>query len=136
MKLFYSSKLTKDGMILRAAGLVIIISFFLAARIYNPSEADLLTCSFKNLTGHSCPTCGLSRSIHSFLSFRIIDSLYFNPLGAVIILFCAALLLKFVTELISRRVFQISIIRLKSRILLSIFLAVVIISWIVKLLTE
>lgn len=136
MKLFYSSMLTKDGIILRTAGIVIIISFFLAARIYNPFDAGMFTCSFKNLTGHSCPTCGLSRSIHSFLSFQIIDSLYYNPLGAAIILFCAALLVKFVTELISKRVIQITFLKFNSRILLSLILTVVIFSWIFKLLTE
>lgn len=57
-----------------------LLAGFLAAVCLAPLEEMRSLCVSRNLTGVPCPTCGVGRSLHALLHFRIGDSLYFHPL--------------------------------------------------------
>jgi len=42
-------------------------------------------CIFKNVTGIPCPSCGTTRAIQLILHGNIIESLYMNPFGIIVI---------------------------------------------------
>jgi hypothetical protein len=125
--------LTKDRMIVRMAAVILMLSFLFAAKLYNPFESGLLTCQFKNLTGCDCPTCGLSRSVYSFLSLRISDSIGYNPLGCILVLGLFAFLIKFIIELIIKKEIIIPITKPYRKVMLIFLLLLVFSTWIVKL---
>lgn len=125
--------LSKDKAIIRSAGIILIFVFLIAARIYNPFESGLITCQFKDLTGYDCPTCGLSRSVHSFLSLNILDSIGYHPLGGVLILGLFVLLVKFTAELITGKELIIPITRSCRRFMIYFVLLLVFSTWMLKL---
>jgi hypothetical protein len=125
--------LTKDKMIIRLTAVILMLAFLFAVKLYNPFESELLTCQFKNLTGYDCPTCGLSRSVYSFLSLRITDSIGYNPLGCVLVLGLFAFLVKFAAELITKKEIIIPIIKPYRKFMLFFILLLVFSTWIIKL---
>jgi hypothetical protein len=48
-------------------------------------------CPFKVMTGLPCPGCGMTRSVVTLLHGDLRTSLYFHPLGVVMVAICAAL---------------------------------------------
>jgi hypothetical protein len=100
MKKYLAAPLSKDKVIMRAVGLVSIILFFAAARLYDPFHMQLVECQFKHLTGYDCPTCGLTRSVSSLMNFHIAASIAYHPLGIVLAAGLFILLLKWATELL------------------------------------
>ncbi|MFH1196160.1 MAG: DUF2752 domain-containing protein [bacterium] len=127
--------LSKDKVILRIAGLAIITLFFVAVRFYNPFQTELLSCQFKNLTGYDCPTCGLSRSVHSFATFHFVDSLSYNPLGFVLLIGLIFLFVKILVELITRKDIQLNSKSLSGKQIGAIVFAMVLFNWIYKLIS-
>jgi len=125
--------LPKDKMILRLAGIILILTFLLSALLYNPFESHLLTCHFKNLTGYDCPTCGLSRSVYSFLSLKFQDSLRYNPLGFILVSGLLIFLLKFSTEIIIKKEIVVPTTQSFRRYVVIFLLLLVLSTWIFKL---
>jgi hypothetical protein len=125
--------LSKDQIIIRTAGLILILAFLIAAMIYNPFESRLMTCHFKELTGYECPTCGLSRSIHSLISLNIADSINYNPLGIILILGLFALSIKLSAELISKKEIIIHITKPYWKLIIISLLLLVFSTWISRL---
>ena len=41
-------------------------------------------CVYKNVTGHPCPGCGMTRSTISLFSGRLVESFFYNPLAIVV----------------------------------------------------
>jgi hypothetical protein len=125
--------MSKDKMILRGTGIILILAFLIAGRLYNPFESHFLSCQFKGLTGYDCPTCGLSRSIYSFLSFRFLDSIRYNLFGCILISGLFVFLAKFSAEIIIKK--EIVIPATKSlQISMMIFLLfLVFLTWILRL---
>jgi hypothetical protein len=124
--------LSKDKIIIRFAGIILIFAFLIAARAYNPFESELITCRFKNLTGYDCPTCGMSRSVYSLLSLNIFDSIGYNPLGSVLVLGLLALIIKFTAELITKKEIRIPITKSYRKHIILFILLLVFSTWILK----
>jgi hypothetical protein len=47
-------------------------------------------CMFRNLTGHSCPGCGLTRSFSFLAHGDLRDGFHLNPLGPILFTLFAA----------------------------------------------
>ena len=133
MKKIIDIPLSKDQIIIRTAGLILILAFLIAARFHNPLESRLITCHFKELTGYECPTCGLSRSIYSLISLNIADSLSYNPLGIFLILGLFALLIKFSAELTSKKEIIIHVTKSSRKLIIIFLLLLVFSTWILRL---
>lgn len=133
MKKITASPLSRDQIITRSAGIALISGFLIAARLYDPFKLQLITCRFKKLTGCDCPTCGLSRSVHSLLSFNIFDSITYNPLGIILISGLIVFLAKFAAELVAGKEIIISISKPLGKFIIFLMLVLVISAWILKL---
>lgn len=48
-------------------------------------------CLIKNITNIPCPSCGVTRSVLSFFHGNFLQSLYWNPLGLIIVLILCVL---------------------------------------------
>jgi hypothetical protein len=45
----------------------------------NPAEASIVPkCLFRQLTGWSCPGCGMQRFLHAFLHGRFVEAISYN----------------------------------------------------------
>jgi len=133
MKKIVNIPLSKDKVIIRTAGIVLIFAFLIAAKCYNPFESQLITCRFKELTGYECPTCGMSRSIYSLISLNIADSIKYNPLGIVLVLGLFTLLIKFAAELISKKEIIIPVTKSSRKLIIISLMLLVFSTWILRL---
>jgi len=66
--------------VLGVAGILGLLATFLIA----PEEMPFSPCVFRELTGHSCLTCGLTRSLHAVAHGDVIASLRFHLLGPLL----------------------------------------------------
>lgn len=84
----------------RAVGLlgVLLIPVFL-----NPVELGWQVCYFKLITGYSCPSCGMSRSLYAVSHLRLQESFHFHLMGPIIYASLLLLFLKFSFEAVSGR---------------------------------
>jgi hypothetical protein len=66
--------------------LIILILMIALAFIYfsDPTGGPIFPCIFNKVTGHYCPGCGMTRSIHSILRFQPIQAFRYNALSLVI----------------------------------------------------
>ena len=57
---------------------MVVVSFVL---LMEPLQDYMPRCLFHSLTGHSCPTCGLTRSLHTLLHGDVAAAFGFHLLG-------------------------------------------------------
>lgn len=132
-RILSGSSLSHDQVILRWAGLAVLLVIVAAAGFYNPFESRLLVCQFRELTGVDCPTCGISRSMFSALHCHIGDSFRYHPFG---VLFIVALLMlgsKFAIELLLRRRIAIIQKKVSLKVVLFTVTSVLVVNWIIKI---
>jgi hypothetical protein len=66
--------------VLGVAGVLGLLAIFLVA----PEEMPFSSCVFHEITGHSCFTCGLTRSLHAVAHGDLMASLRFHLLGPLL----------------------------------------------------
>jgi hypothetical protein len=64
-----------------ATGLLLVLG---AVFSFAPDNIPLLSCAFHNLTGHSCPTCGLTHSLHAISHGELFLSLHYHLMGPLV----------------------------------------------------
>jgi hypothetical protein len=66
---------------LMAAGLIIAVAllFFVP-----PEDVPFTACEFYSLTGHSCLTCGMTRSLHAISHGALVESLRYHLMGPAV----------------------------------------------------
>lgn len=131
-----SKKNTFDKRVIRLAGAVLLLGILLSSVLVDPESANILSCRFKELTGLSCPTCGLSRSFYAFANFEFADSLIFHPFGPVFFIFGVIWFLKISYESATANKVTINAKPQFVRIALLIFLGFFILFWIVRMILE
>lgn len=60
---------------------ILVAPFLLHYWTQHSDHAPTTFCVFKNLTGHPCPGCGISRSSVQFWTGHFKLSLWYNPIG-------------------------------------------------------
>jgi hypothetical protein len=65
------------------AGYIWLFLNVIHADVNNHSDG---VCLIKHVTNIPCPSCGSTRSIISILNGNIVDALYWNPIGLVLLL--------------------------------------------------
>jgi len=128
--------LSRTGIINRivfAAGIVIVV---ILSIFISPNRLTFSTCLFHDLTGHSCPTCGLTRSFYAVAHFKIADAISFHRMGPVLYLILLLLLLKFISELILKKAITIRLTPGMSKLLVTILFGLWMFFWISRLVTE
>lgn len=116
-----------------AAGLFFgLLTLFLVS----PADLPLPACTFHSITGHSCMTCGMTRSIHAISHGDLAASVRYHLLGPAALL---AMLLGFVifaAQAVSGRPFAIFMSRkTRSRVVIA-FAVVWLVYWGVRLIVE
>ena len=118
--------------------LISILSLVLLITIgvFEPDQINFTTCEFRELTGYSCPTCGITRSFHASVHLNFTDALKYNPFGILIVTALIAFLLNTVLEFVNGGKYSI---KLKSSFykyaLLLLFICWVVF-WIARIISE
>jgi len=86
------------GLIKRYNKQAIIFVFFVTLigvyYLFDPTKSPFfLKCPLKMITGYDCAGCGIQRSFHSLLHFRLLEAFKFNPLFVISIPFLILALL-------------------------------------------
>ena len=66
-----------------------------------PANLPLPACAFHSITGHSCMTCGMTRSLHAILHGDLAVSIRYHLFGPVVFLGMLLCLVSFAAEAIS-----------------------------------
>ena len=72
-----------------------------------PANLPLPACAFHSITGHSCLTCGMTRSLHAILHGDLAASIRYHLFGPVVFLGMLLCLVSFAAEAISGRRYAI-----------------------------
>jgi len=70
-------------------------------RTNNNNEIGL--CMFKHVTNIPCPSCGSTRSILSLFQGHFIESIYWNPIGLILVIIMVASPIWIAYDLVSRK---------------------------------
>jgi len=68
-----------------------------------PANLPLPACAFHSITGHSCLTCGMTRSLHAILHGDLAASIRYHLFGPAVFLGMLLCLMSFATETIRGR---------------------------------
>lgn len=114
-------------------GLLTILFFSI---FINPDKTNFLSCYFQELTGHPCPTCGMSHSFYAFSHFQLLESFKFHLMGPIIFMIMSLLFLKFFIEIVTKKEIKIGINPKTTKITLIIFSFSWLSFWIFRLVTD
>jgi hypothetical protein len=78
-------ELTRGGRLARALLGVVVASGVALLFWLTPGEIPTGSCLFHDLTGYSCFTCGMTRSLHAAADGELLASLQFHLLGPVLL---------------------------------------------------
>ena len=83
---------------LMAAGLIVAVALVFSVP---PEEIPFTTCEFYSLTGHSCLTCGMTRSLHAISHGEFSESVRYHLMGPALLLVMLLSLAVFSLEAVS-----------------------------------
>ena len=95
-----------------------------------------LVCRFHQMTGLSCPTCGMSRSLYELVHFHLPASFRMHLMGPVVYLTALLLFLKVTAEVITGRKIDPGLRPVLIRHILFFTAVVWIIYWLVRMAVE
>jgi hypothetical protein len=102
-----SHQLSSSQLLSRVFLLTSLLMIFLFSLFWNPEQVSLVPCFFHELTGHSCPSCGLTRSFHAIAHLNFKQAFEFHPMGIIVYVVLLAYLLKFTIEVALRKVVHV-----------------------------
>lgn len=105
----------------------LLLGFLVFPYLTNSGSTGYFGCSFHQLTGLSCPTCGMSRSLFELSQFNILQSFKMHLFGPVIYLLAVILFVKISIELITGSTLKFEI---NSKVIKRTFIAIGVI-WII-----
>lgn len=100
------SALKTDQRLIRLSIAVVLLLLIMASVFYNPTDYNLTDCRFKQLTGLSCPTCGMTRSFHAGANLNFAQAFTFHWIGPILLLGSIFLFLKYSIESVSGKAIQ------------------------------
>jgi hypothetical protein len=107
MEIALSRTLAPHDRTIKGVFALLLLAALTAIAIVPPDHPAIPTCTFHALTGYSCLTCGLTRSVHAFVHGDLIVSLKYHIMGPVIVTGVLVLFFLFAAEVITRRRFQV-----------------------------
>lgn len=78
--------------------ILVILTLFLLMIEFIP-----VTCLFKQVTGISCPSCGMTRAFHCILNLDIIGAFHYNILSIPLFAFISISIIIMTYEIIANR---------------------------------
>ena len=128
--------LTKDQRIIKASIAGVFFLILLISHFYDPVNYKVTDCSFKHITGLSCPGCGLSRSFHSVANMNLPEAFRFHLLGPVFFLLLLSVSIFYSYEAISGNSIKTRINKRTAKILAIIIISIWFIYWIIRMAGE
>jgi hypothetical protein len=101
-----------------------------------PENIPLLSCAFRDLTGHSCPTCGLTHSLHAMSHGELLASLHYHLMGPLVFAGMLVASLLWSVEAATGKRIRLTTNTRGARIVIASFALVWIIYWGTRLISE
>ncbi|MBW1972724.1 MAG: hypothetical protein DRG20_05945 [Deltaproteobacteria bacterium] len=113
---------------------IAILAIF-ASRFF-PFERFHYICPFHALTGHPCPTCGMTRSFIFMSKGNFKDAFFINPLGAFLFIFAVLYVIYAAYVIIFKKGrIRIKVSKREAKIIRCLAVAIILLNWIYLLLT-
>ncbi len=84
MTRFCRTELSRDQRIARGVLASVLLLGLLVLFLVPPDRLPLPRCVFHSITGHSCLTCGMTRSLHAVLHGQWAESLRYHLFGPAV----------------------------------------------------
>jgi len=132
----FTSKVSIINRRIRIFLAVVFLVLILFPFLINPAPAGIITCKFHQITGHSCPTCGMTRSFVALTHLHLKEAFLYHLFGPLVYLIFLVSFIALLTEIITGRKIGLKIKPLTIRIIIGIFFSLWIIFWIIRLVGE
>jgi len=132
----FTSKINPADRRIRIFLAVVFLGLILFPFIISPAPAGIITCKFHQITGHSCPTCGMTRSLVALTHFHLKEAFSYHLFGPLVYIIFLVSFIALLTEIITGRKIGVGIKPLTIRVIIGIFFSLWIIFWIVRLVGE
>ena len=113
-----------------------LLTILFLSMVINPEKANFLTCYFQELTGHPCPTCGLSHSFYAVSHMHLLESFKFHLMGPIIFIIMLFLFLKSFLEIVIKKEIRIGFNPKITKITLIIFSFSWLSFWIIRFVND
>lgn len=114
----------------------VFLGLILFPFLINPAPAGIITCKFHQITGHSCPTCGLTRSLVALIHFHVKEAFQYHLFGPLVYVIFLVFFIASLTEIITGKKIGLGIKPLTIRIAVGLFLSLWVIFWIARFVGE
>ena len=114
----------------------VFLGLILFPFIISPAPAGIITCKFHQITGHSCPTCGMTRSLVALTHLHLKEAFQYHIFGPLVYVIFLVSFIALLTEIITGRKIGIGIKSSTIRITIGMFFSLWIIFWILRLVGE
>lgn len=104
--------------------------------LISPAPDGIITCKFHQITGHSCPTCGMTRSLVALAHFHLKEAFQYHLFGPLVYVIFLVSFVALLTEIITGRKIGLKIKPSTIRFIIGIFFSLWIIFWIIRLVGE
>ncbi len=115
---------------------IVFLGLILFPFFISPAAAGIITCKFHQITGHSCPTCGMTRSLVALTHLNLKEAFQYHLFGPLVYVSFLISFIALLTEIITGRKIGLGIKPLTIRVIIGIFFSLWIIFWIVRLVGE
>ena len=116
-----------------AAGLLAILVF---SAVIDPDQNDFLPCFFKEITGYSCPSCGLSHSFYAVSHLHFMAAFQFHFMGPAIYFIFLLLFIKYSIEVFIKKEFRFKFNPFVVKSFIVIFVGLWLVYWILRFFNE
>jgi hypothetical protein len=120
----------------RYVWILLLLGILLLLIFVNPEKIHFISCPFKQITGISCLTCGLSRSFHAASHFQLKEAFRFHLMGPILLGVLFLFFVKFSIEEVTRREIRIPAKPVIMKIVLVLLCGMWIGFWIMRLINE
>jgi hypothetical protein len=103
MKLLYQASIPAKGRFIKAVLAGGLFLGLLVLFLVPPASLPLPACAFHSITGHSCLTCGMTRSLHAIEHGDLIGSVGYHLFGPLVFLALLLFMVLFAAEAIGGR---------------------------------
>lgn len=133
---WFNSKISPANRRIRIFLAIVFLGVILFPVFITPPPIGIIACKFHQITGHSCPTCGMTRSFIALTHLSPKPAFQYHPFGPPVYLIFLVSFFVILTEIITGRKIRSGIKPLTKRILIGIFVSLWIIFWIAGLASE
>jgi len=97
MNIALHDNLSRTDRLIKALMAAVLISGVALLFFVPPDSLSFTPCGFRSLTGHSCLTCGMTRSLHAIAHGELSESVQYHLMGPAffIVMFLSGCVLTF-----------------------------------------